>query len=407
LTGIPPVSKTERAPGDGARTAAWVFLAWTAWALYWLTEPLLMTGRLSHVDEAAGWFREAAVWAVATLLIFRMAARFPLRRARLRRDVPAHLAAAVLVSLAVSTLDWGYARWRGEPATRTYAQRLAHGLRGNLPWYGYVLGIGLALHYHRESRERDRQAARLALVASGMEARVAGARFHATRMRMQPEFLYATLDAIAALAARDPAAADALTVRLADLLRMVVDSFDADEVPLADDAAYLRAWAAVQSFHPRGRLDVAIDLPEDASADAVPAFLLQPLAAALVHEDRSGPATVRVVARKDAGRLMLQVHALNGSCPAAPAALDDVRRRLGRLYGADAELRLSSEDAELVARVTVPVHASPATDCDAGPRLTRRGDGDGVRHQQPSPGQVDAPSPPSLESAADAADWER
>jgi len=350
-----PVPERDDGRRYRLRLAAWVAVAWTAWALYWCTEPLAMTGRLSHRDEAVGWVQEAATWALLTLVIFRLAERFPLRRGVLRRHLPVHLLAAVLVSFCATTSSWAYETWHGEPHRMSYPRRLAHGVRWNTAWYCYVLGIGLAVHFHRQARDRQRQAARLALVASALETRVARAQLDAARMQLQPELVYATLAAVAGMAPRDPDAADALTVRLADLLRMVTDSFGAAEVPLERDAAYLAAWASVRRFHQLGP-EVHLDLADETLAAAVPAFLLQPLAAALV--DGVPSACVHVRARTGGGELWMEVASSGGARRPDAAALEEALHRLRHSHGPASELNLVSGDGIRAVHVRLPFRRS-------------------------------------------------
>ncbi|HKP74911.1 MAG TPA: hypothetical protein VJT67_05175, partial [Longimicrobiaceae bacterium] len=182
----------------------WVMAAWAAWALVWISEPLAMTGRLAHTDEALDWVRLAAAWVPVTLVIFRLVERFPLSRRTLPRYLPLHAAAAVLASFFSTTTGIVYDRLMGNPAARPYVERLLHCVRFDATWYCYVLGIALAVHYHRQARDRERQAARLELAAREMEARVARLQLDAARMRLQPELVFATLEAVGELAPRDP-----------------------------------------------------------------------------------------------------------------------------------------------------------------------------------------------------------
>lgn len=346
-----PLPEGQEARAPRGRMVLWVIVAWTAWALIWTTEPLVISGRLEHLEP--DWFREAATWALLTLVIFRLAERFPLRWGVLRRNLPVHLLAAVLVSFFSTTATVAFDRWQGEAQTRPFAELLFRRVRFNATWYCYVLGVGLAVHYHREARNRQRQAARLSLVASGLEARVARAQLDAARMRLQPELVYATLASVAELAPRAPDAADTLTVRLADLLRMVTDSFGADEVPLERDAAYLRAWAAIRHAQDPGP-DLQIDLADNTSRAAVPAFLLQPLVVALVDGAPEPPASVHVRTWRDAGELRMAIEVPDGGAEPDAAAVDEVRDRLRRTHGAGASIDLVSGDAGRAIHLRLP-----------------------------------------------------
>jgi hypothetical protein len=338
------------------RLLLWVVAAWSAWALVWITEPLAMTGRLAHADEAVDWVQEAATWVLITLAIVRLAERFPLGRRTLLRHLPVHAAAAVLASFFATTVTTAYDHLLGRPEERPYAERLLRCVRFDSTWYCYVLGIVLAVQYHRQARDRERLAARLALEASEMETRVARLQLDAARMRLQPELVFATLDAVGEMAMRDPAAADALTVRLADLLRMVTDSFGADQVPLARDAGYLSAWAAVKGFGGTGPA-LRVELPDETLDAAVPTFLLQPLAAALADGAR---VPVHVRAWLDGGELHLRVEAPDHGPPPDAAALDDLARLLRDAHGRAAALeRLSAPEMHVV-RVRLPHRAMEA-----------------------------------------------
>jgi hypothetical protein len=350
-----PESDAVRAPRG--RIVLWVILAWTVWALIWTTEPLVISGRLEHLEP--DWFREAATWALLTLVIFRLAERFPLRRGVLRRNLPVHLLAGVLVSFFSTTVTVACDRWQGEAQTRPFAELLFRRVRFNATWYCYVLGVGLAVHYHREARDRQRQAARLALVASGLEARVARAQLSAARMRLQPELVYATLGSVAELAARDPDAADTLTVRLADLLRMVTDSFGADEVTLERDAAYLRAWAAVRRSQGPGPA-VHLDVAEDTAHAAVPAFLLQPLTEAWMDGASGPPTGVHVRTWLHAGELRIGVQATAGRPKPDAAAVDEVRERLRRTHGPGTAVELAPGDGVRGIEVRLPFREAAA-----------------------------------------------
>lgn len=341
----------EDARPHDRRLAVWVMAAWTGWALWWCTEPLAMTGRLSHSDEALEWFQEAAAWALLTLVIFRLARRFPLRRGVLLRHLPVHAAATVLASFFATSFAWVYRDWHGDPHRMSYPRLLVHSVPWDTAWYCFVLGIGLAVHFHREARDRQRQAARLALVASRLETRLARAQLDAARMRLQPDLVFTTLDAVAALAPRDPDTADVLTVRLADLLRMVTESFDAADVPLERDAAYLSAWASVRRFHGQGP-HVHFDLADDALAATVPAFFLQPLTAALV--DGAPSVCVHVRARAASGELRMEVESHGAARLPDADALEDALHRLRHSHGPSSHLHIVSGEGTRAVRVRLP-----------------------------------------------------
>lgn len=351
-----------------ARYVLAVFGAWALWPLFWMSESLTMTGTVSHTDTGALYFRDAVVWSLVTLGIFALARRFPLERGRWLVSLPAHLGGAAAVALASGTVTWVFED-RGRLG---YLASLSRGWEMDVSWYVYVLGIGLALHHRREARERERAAAALATAAAELESEVARARWDAARLRMHPAFVDAALEAVATLAPTDPARADALTVRLADLLRLTVDHFGAEEVPLEEELGFLDAYLAVQRLRLRAPLAVSVDADAEAQRAPVPAFLLPPLADALLGSAFGGAPEVRVAARRERGALRLDLSLDGGTRGAedeAAARLAEVAPWLRRLYGAGATVEAAANGGPPALRVRLPERAANG----AGPGVTGGG----------------------------------
>ena len=67
-------------------------------------------------------------------------------------------------------------------------------------------------------------------------------------MQLQPHFLFNTLHAIAMLTDTDPAGAETMAVKLAELLRATLRLRDVPAVPLEhDDAAFRPRWARLHA----------------------------------------------------------------------------------------------------------------------------------------------------------------
>ncbi len=273
------------------------------------------------------------------------------------------------VSAAVTWLAWE----RPRPDARPFAEAVRRQMAGELPieilHYWAIVGALAAVEARRRLRERVRAAARL-------EAELARARLATLRARLQPHFLFNTLQSISFLIPRDPAAAQRMAVNLGDLLRASFARDDpagggAPEVALGDELALARAYVDIEAERFRDRLRVRWEA-DAAPADAlVPDLLVQPLVEnALRHglwpRPGRGTLTVRAGVRGAGGdaRLVLEVEDDGLGLP--PGWADDGRRdgvglgatraRLLALHGGRASLRVApAPGGGTRATVTLPL----------------------------------------------------
>jgi sensor histidine kinase YesM len=153
-----------------------------------------------------------------------------------------------------------------------------------------------------------------------------------------------------------------MVARLGDLLRLALQNFGAEEVPLRQELEFVLSYLEIEQARLGQRLRVHFDV-EAAAADArVPAFLLQPLVENAIRHgvmSRPGPGRVELRARRGAGRLRLEVRDTGPGLAPGPLAegvgLSNTRARLGRLYGDDYRFELASRpEGGAVVRVVLP-----------------------------------------------------
>src|SRR5207245_4187184 len=95
------------------------------------------------------------------------------------------------------------------------------------------------------------------------------------RNELRPHFLFNTLNTISGLMRTDIDAADVMIDRLADLLRMTLNTGDTH--PLHQELAIVRTYLEIEQTRFGDRLTVQIDAAPDVLDALVPALLLQPL----------------------------------------------------------------------------------------------------------------------------------
>ena len=94
-----------------------------------------------------------------------------------------------------------------------------------------------------------------------LERRFTEARLNALRMQLDPHFLFNALNTISSQVERDPRMARTMIERLGDLLRRSLELRDKEEIPLAEELAFLDHYLAIERirFGNRLTIDISVD----------------------------------------------------------------------------------------------------------------------------------------------------
>ncbi|MBI4914171.1 MAG: histidine kinase [Acidobacteria bacterium] len=253
-------------------------------------------------------------WGLAGLGVLRLARRFPLEglSGREWRRWMLHLGASVVLSglglvavwlVSVAFLSPTERIWVLQHPSKSFFRFFAMYFHFNLLIMWAVLGGFHGWRIHQKFRERELEATQLA-------TRLTQAQNQALRMQLQPHFLFNTLNSISALIHSDPESADRMLTRLADLLRMTLDSGSSQEIPLRQELAFVEAYLAIEAVRFHDRLRVRIQVPVDCQEARVPAFLLQPIVENAIKHGVSGlagGANIEIRARKEGEWLDLEI----------------------------------------------------------------------------------------------------
>ncbi|HXE58343.1 MAG TPA: histidine kinase [Gemmatimonadales bacterium] len=275
-----------------------------------------------------------------------LAERLPLDRGRWRGALAPHLAAMLAFSVlhqlgAALVMTPGIA-----PPPPSFAflfgKLLTFRFAIDALIYWGTVGATQAVRASQEAREREQAAARL-------EATLAEARLAALRGQLNPHFLFNTLNAVTTLALRgDHQGVVRVLGALGELLRLSLDGRRGQEIPLAEELAFLELYFDIQEIRFGGRLTIDRRIEDDALAAAVPTMLLQPiLENAFQHGASRTPGPVRIELRawRDGATLRLEVRdtgpGFGGVPPREGIGLGNTRARLHQLYGPAYALRFA------------------------------------------------------------------
>ncbi|NOT61655.1 MAG: histidine kinase [Acidobacteria bacterium] len=323
--------------------------AYLAWAIAW------------RWDVTAWMF-----WVFFIPLVFRISQRFSIARNNWPKRVPAYIALGLLLALG-KTLFPILMRWLFSQSLSEILSWLSH-----KPWflltdflfalvfYGLVLTFAQARLYYRQYREEELRASQLA-------SQLAQAELRALRMQLQPHFLFNALNSIASLQLEDTAAAQTMTARLGDFLRLTLEGASTQQVPLRRELEFLRCYLDIERVRFGRRLTTAIEAAPDTPDVQVPNLILQPLVENAIRHGlapRAAPGHIRVSAARENGHLKISV-ADNG-CGLHDAATSDngvglanTRARLRQLYGEAFHFELANAAAGgLVVTLCLPFDPS-------------------------------------------------
>jgi two-component system sensor histidine kinase AlgZ len=191
-------------------------------------------------------------------------------------------------------------------------------------------------------------------------------RYQALNARIQPHFLFNSLNSIAAMISIKPAEAEMMVEDLSDLFRASMEKRNRI-VPLVDEVGLVHAYLRIEKARMSDRLNVEWDIPEELLGWRVPMLVIQPLVENAVHHGISKllePGVIHIRIREVGNRLVIEVE---NPLPPDDAekkhgnriAVDNIAQRLQLIYGDRALLELGHdrtiEGPIFRARLTLPL----------------------------------------------------
>ena len=251
-------------------------LASLLWSILGLLFALPNLSVSNWIRPLLGSLAQWWTWGLVTPLIFWADARLPFNEKQLMKRIMAHL----LPSLAVTTLYiyiftavralLGLGVWRALVGPHL----LSAAFRGGLLWswlvYWLIFGARQTYRYHEHYLASELRLER-------MERSFSQARLNALRMQLDPHFLFNALNTVSSQVERDPRLARSMIEHLGDLLRLSLEARDKQEVPLAEEMAFLDHYLAIQKIRFGASLRIEIRIAPEVRYALVPCLIVQPL----------------------------------------------------------------------------------------------------------------------------------
>lgn len=192
------------------------------------------------------------------------------------------------------------------------------------------------------------------------------ARLMALTLRIQPHFLFNSLNAVLGVMRSDPRRAEQVLEELADLFRVLMKD-NRELVPLCDELTLCERYLDIEQLRLGDRLQVQWSL-DDCPRDAlVPPFMLQPLLEnAIYHgvEPCGAPSGIVVKVSRHAGEVRIEVDnpipEMARNHGGNHMALNNIRERLTLFFDLEGSLEATQTDGRYRVVIRLPYRRKPA-----------------------------------------------
>ena len=260
-------------------------------------------------DELRIYLAQFWSWGLITPAIISLDRRLPFSGRELGRRLAVH----VLISVPFTEIYFylftmmralmGVTPW----SSLRFSQLFSASVVGWQIWcwliYWVILGALQAYQYYERYMNSELRLERL-------EHSFSEARLNALRMQLDPHFLFNALNTISSHVERDPKLTRRMIEHLGDLLRMSLESKDRQEVPLAEEMAFLDHYLEIQKIRFGDQLRVVKDIAPEVKYAAVPCMFIQPLVENAIRHGisrRASGGTIIVRAKPLGERLEIRV----------------------------------------------------------------------------------------------------
>jgi signal transduction histidine kinase len=365
-------------PGPVVLAVAWTVVGTLAYARYYLGDPgHRLDGRIlpAYFEGLTCYLP----WILLSAVVLDVERRFPLGRSGWARSLAVLAAVSIpvvyLAWLMTMALELGVQAAFGLPLVFPRLTWIIPGreMLGHQFLYWFSVAAGGMLRIVLEARENERRAARLMLEKSQLETSLRQTELDALRMRLQPHFLFNSLQNIAVLTEHDPRTGSRMLTRLGDLLRASLGRDSRPETTLEAEIALTSAYLAIEQMRFGDRLSSMVDVGEGTGRALVPSFLLQPIVENAIRHglrDVRQRGVLAIRSRRDGGALVLSVTDNGAGPPGAPLSelplgigLGATCERLARMYpGRHSFSMRAAPEGGTEVRITLPLRFEAETE---------------------------------------------
>jgi len=189
------------------------------------------------------------------------------------------------------------------------------------------------------------------------------AEFEALRAKVNPHFLFNTLNSIASLIPTDPGKAEAMVQKLSRLFRYSLDASGPEMIKLKDELEVTEEYLDIEKVRLENRLNYHIEMDESLADFLIPGFIIQPLVENSVKHGiaplkSGGQINIKCIKNTDTCQIDISDNGIglvdneNGK----GFGISGVKERLALYYGDKHQFEISNE-AGVSIRMLLPLAA--------------------------------------------------
>lgn len=306
---------------------------------------------------------EFYLYALITPLIFKLGKKFPLEftvSARIFfRNCLIHLPISIVFSMLSYLVQNLIAiQWQGELCGDCLSLHMLldpHFLhRGIIIYWGIII-VGQGIEYFRGFNNEKLRVAQLS-------SQLSEAQLNALKMQIHPHFLFNTLNSIVGLIQEDKNAAELMTTKLSEFLRMTLQNSGEATATLKQEFYFLKTYLDIEKVRFEDRLSIQFVYDENILSARIPNLILQPLVENSIKHginNQKNGGKIKISARRVEDSLILEVEDngnrsgknLNKFAPLKNGVgLKNTEARLQQIYGGNFSFEFDekSENSTLV-----------------------------------------------------------
>jgi two-component system LytT family sensor kinase len=224
---------------------------------------------------------------------------------------------------------------------------------------GIILSIGRGILMFIDYSEEFKALAKDNEISKLKELK-AKAEILSLQSRINPHFLYNSLNSIAGLAKSEPAKVEKMALSLSDLFRYSINRKDDHMSTIFEEVNMVRTYLEIEKIRFGEKLSYNIDVDKIIENEQIPKYILQPLVENAVKHGTSnmeGKGEIKITIEKVDNKIVLTVFD-NG--PAFPegfvsgTGLQSVYDLLNLICGGDAEVNWQNNPEKFI-KITIPV----------------------------------------------------
>ncbi|MEZ4903695.1 MAG: histidine kinase [Spirosomataceae bacterium] len=282
---------------------------------------------------------------------------------RIRFEIVKYAVLIGLTFLYVSMFQWlvWWAYWR-----HINVESFSKDQNNGSLLFGFIPHIVSCLYfaYWQRTRHISRKISEQEYQLLNLEKLKTKAQLNALEARINPHFLYNSLNSIAGLVHQDPDKAEEMTIQLSKLFRYSTGRSEGHSHSIAEELEVVKSYLAIEQMRFGNRLQFSVEVTPELMYLKIPRFLLQPIVENAIKHGISqllGNGKIEIKITQEGKLIQFTIHD-NG--PAFKEAigggygLRSIKDKLNLFYGEKAQLQIQNNHYKAVC-ITLPMDNEP------------------------------------------------